>query len=513
MQKLTRRGFLAGSACLAGMGATISVNAQGQRVLTATLPSMPTTLDPLNQSNHDAMAVSQLIYENLLEVDGDGNLQPQLAVALPDISEDRKTYTFRLREGVKFQNGALFTARDVKYSYDYMLDPANKALRRSYWDTIESVEIVSDFEVRFHLSRPYRPLLDAMTKYMGIFPDGSRAEHGDLFQMAPAGLGTGVAIYKASQTGALIELERNPNHWNGAADWDVVRFVIASDANARIAGLMTGETDIVGGPAARDFLRLSKQGGKVKGATKPALGASMLMMHNCGKPPFDDVNFRLAVARSIDRAAIGKQIYGGLLEETSVLVPRASKFHDAAAAGALDKDLEAAKAHLQKSAHADNPAFDLVYPTDAYLLDVRDTALFIQASLAEIGIAVKLVPLETGQMFSELFKGNHQSVLWAIVGTTDPTFIMNSLYVPGQALYVTTNYHNDELTAAINESHGLPLDQVGPSLAKAQKILAQEAPAAFIGTPMAFNLWNDRLNDFEVNNGITLRLGRVRLAA
>lgn len=510
---ISRRGFLAGAASLAAAGYATTVDAQGRKVLIATIPSNPSTLDPLNQSNHDAMAVNQLIYENLLEVDVDGNLVPQLAIALPEISADRKTYTFRLREGVTFQNGAPFTARDVKYAYDYMLDPANKALRRAYWEAIETVEVVSDFEVRFHLSRPYRPLLAAMTKYMGIFPEGSREQAGDAFRSSPVGLGTGPAIFRSAQTGSYVELERNPAYWGKAPEWDVVRFEIAGESNARLAALMSGQADVVGAPSARDFLRLSAQGGAISGASKPALGAAMLMMHNCGKAPFDDVEFRLAVAKAFDRAAIAQRIYGGLLEDTSVLVPRASPYFSAEAAAMLAMNTAEAKAHLQKSAYADAAAFDLVYPTDGYLLDVRDTALYIQAALGEIGIKVTLVPLETGQMFADVFKGNFQSLIWAIVGTTDPTFIMNALFVPGQALNAGTNYRSDALTALIERSYAVEGEELKTILADAQRILAAEAPAAFIGTPKAFNLWGKRVSGFEVNTGITLRLRNLRLAA
>ncbi|MCB1387542.1 MAG: ABC transporter substrate-binding protein [Rhodobacteraceae bacterium] len=513
---LSRRHFLATAASLtAGLatGFATRIDAQGRKVLVASIPTFPSTLDPLNQSNHDAMAVSQLIYQNLLEVDVDGNLVPQLAVALPEISDDKLTYTFRLREGVTFQNGAPFTAHDVKYSYDFMLDPANQALRRSYWTAIESVEVVSDHEVRFHLSRPYRPLLASMTKYMGIFPQGSREGAAEAFQTAPEGLGTGPAMFSSAQTGSYIELVKNPDYWGEAPDWDVVRFEIAGEANARLASLMSGTADVVGGPAARDYLRLTAEGGAVSGASKPALGAAMMLMHNCGKAPFDDRNFRVAVARAFDRAAIAERIYGGLLEETSVLVPKASPWYSAEAAAQLAMDLDAARAALAASAHADAAAFELTYPTDAYLLDVRDTALYIQAALAEVGITVTLKPMETGQMFRDIFGGNHQSVLWAVVGTTDPTFIMNALFVPGQSLSVATGYASEALTAAVEESFGTAEADLGPVLARAQAVLAEDAPAAFIGTPRAFNLWGPDVTAMQVNTGITLRLRDVTLAA
>lgn len=513
MINLSRRGFMAGTAGLFATSFTTTLNAQGQRVLVAMIPSTPSTLDPINQSNHDAMAVSQLIYENLLEVDVDGVLQPQLAVALPEISEDRKTYTFQLREGVTFQNGAPFTAADVKYSYDFILDPANEALRRSYWAVIDEVEVVSDHVVKFHLSRPNRSLLDSMTKYMGIFPAGSREGNADAFRSAPVGLGTGPAIFRSAESGNYVELERNPNYWGPAPDWDIVRIEIASEANARLAALLSGSADVVGGPAARDYNRLVAAGGEISGAAKPALGATMLMMHKCDAAPFDDVNFRLAVAKAFDRAAIAERIYGGLMQPTSVLVPQASPYYSAEAAAQLAMDAEAARAHLAASAYAGAVAFEMIYPTDAYLLDVRDTALYLQAALAEVGITVTLKPLETGQMFSEVFGGNYQSVLWAVVGTTDPTFLMNALFVPGQSVQRATQYSNEALTALIEHSQEVGLEDLGPILADAQRLLAEEAPAAFIGTPMAFDLWGPKIARMQVNTGITLRLRTVELAA
>jgi len=511
---ISRRSFLAASAAgLTAAGFGFSVNAAGQKVLAVMIPSNPSTLDPLNQSNHDAMAVSQLIFENLLEVDGNGNLVPQLAVELPEVSEDKKTYTFLLREGVKFHNGATFTARDVKYSYDFMLNPDNKALRRGYWTAISEVEVVSDYVVRFHLSRPYRPLLASMTKYMGIFPEGSRETAGDAFQNAPVGLGTGPAIFKSAQSGAFVELERNPDYWGTAPEWDLVRFEIAGEATARTTALVTGATDIIGAPAPRDYLRLTAQGGDIKGAAKPALGATMLMTHNCAKAPFDDVHFRLAVAKAFDRAAIGQRIYGGLLEPTSVVVPQASPYYSAEAGGKLDFDVAAAKAHLAESKYKDAAAFDLIYPTDAYLLDVRDTALYLQSALAEVGISVTLKPLETGQMMGDIFKGSHQTALWAVVGTTDPTFILTSFFVPGQALQAGTNFSNEKLTALIEQVEAAGDDEVVGLMAEVQEIFAAEAPAAVIGTPQAINLWGKKVADFDVNTGITLRLRDVKLTA
>src|SRR5690606_34870396 len=208
------------------------------------------------------------------------------------------------------------------------------------------VKVLSDYEVSFQLSRPYSPLLASMTKYMGIFPEGSRELAGAAFQNGPVGLGTGPAVFKAAQSGAWVELERNPNYHGEAPDWDIIRFEIAPDTTARTTALVTGAADVIGGAAARDFLRLTAEGGNIEGASKAALGASMLTSHHCGAAPFDDVNFRLAVSCALDRDAIGARIYGGLLEATGVMVPQASPYHSAEADAAISFDVEAAKTHL-----------------------------------------------------------------------------------------------------------------------------------------------------------------------
>jgi peptide/nickel transport system substrate-binding protein len=513
----SRRDVLAGTAALAGAALSGSyVNAAGQKVLVAVIPSQPATFDPLNQGNHDAMVVSQLIFENLIEVDVNGELRPMLAKALPEISADRLTYTFQLRDDVTFQNGAKFTAADVKYSYDYVLDPANKALRRSYWTPISKVEVVSDYIVRIVLSRPYRPILDYMTKYMGIFPAGSREKHGnDYFQSTPIGIGTGPGIFVESKTGSHVELKRNEKYWRaGTPDWDVVRIEIASEANARLAGLMASKIDVVGAPAARDFLRLRSGNPRITGQSKPALGSSMMMMHNIKAAPFDDLNFRKAVALGVDRRSIADKIYGGLLDPTSVLVPSTSKFFNAEAAKTLDYDPARAKEFLAKSAHANGTSFELIYPADPYLLDVKDAALLVQANLGALGITVQLRPTESGKLLTDVIKGSHQSALWAVVGPLDPTFIMQSCYTPDQTLAKGTGYNNEKLTQLIKDSHAaLTDDELKPIMAATQTILAEDAPSTWIGTAHAFNLWNKKVSGFEVNSGITLNLRDVKLSA
>jgi len=229
---------------LLGAGATVglarlldpAIALGADKTLTIALPNNPQTLDPMQTSNHDGMAVTNAIWENLLEVDLDGNVVPSLAHKLPDISDDALTFTFDLRDDVVFQNGAKFTAEDVKYSYEYMLDPKNKSIRRTLFSPIHEIVIESPTRVVFRLSHPYRPWLQYMTKFMGVFPKGSREAAGDeAFKSAPVNLGTGCAIFVDWEQDSQIELKKNPNYWRkGVPAWDRVLVKIVPEDATRV---------------------------------------------------------------------------------------------------------------------------------------------------------------------------------------------------------------------------------------------------------------------------------------
>src|SRR5262245_49306868 len=245
----SRRDFLrnvilgVSSASAATMLGTWSVEAQ-EKVVTVAIPSHPVTFDPVNAANHDAMVVSQTVFENLVEVDIEGKtVQPQLATALPQVSADRLVYTFDLRDDVYFQDGQKLTAEDVKYSFEYVLDPKNNALRRPLFNKIKAVIVESPTRVKFELGEPYRPWLFYMTKYMGIFPKGSREKHGgDFFKTGPVAVGTGPGTFVEWRQNDSITLRKNTNYWRkGLPHWDRLVVRLIPEDSVRVAYLTTGQ--------------------------------------------------------------------------------------------------------------------------------------------------------------------------------------------------------------------------------------------------------------------------------
>jgi peptide/nickel transport system substrate-binding protein len=512
-----RRHFLAAT----GGGALVSLlpsdllHAQPNqgKTLTVVLPSNPITIDPINQLNHDAMVLGQTVFENLVEYDLDGTLKPQLAKALPTISADKKTYVFELRDDVTFQNGKKMTAEDVKYSFDYLLDPANKAARRSLFTRITKVTVLDTHKVQFDLTEPYGPWLYFLTKYMGIFPAGSRKEHGDdYFKSRPAGVGTGFGVFEEWKPNDYISFRKNPTYWRkGLPAWDrLVVKMIPEDAT-RVAYLLTGQVDVISAPPPREFNRLKTMPG-VTGASRPTLGGALLMYTNNLKPPLDDVNFRKAIACAIDRKTIGEKVYYGLLDPSSVPAPPRGWWFNAEADKELAFNIDRAKEFLAKSKYPNGAELDCSIQAEPYLLDTKDAAIFVQSQLAKIGIKLNLKVYEFSVLIQQAIRGEHQMALQVFMSPGEPSYIMQVCVTPNQVLSKSTGYDNPEvnglLAAAFAETEEAKLKEI---YGKIQMLLARDAPIGVLGYVHASNLWRQGVKDFKVNQGLTMSVGDVKV--
>lgn len=482
--------------------------------LTLGIPGVAPTLDPLNLLNHDWMVVTQMMYENLIEFDVNGNLKPQLALELPKISADGLVYDFTLRPGVTFGNGAPFSAEDVKYSFDYLLDPANKATRRPVFSRIKEVTVVDPMHVRFTLSEPYAPWLAFMTKCMGIFPKGSRDGDGAAaFRAAPVGLGTGPAIFETWQPNDHIALKRNPNYWGeGVPAWDRLVVKQLPEDAARVAYIRTGQADIISAPPPREFAALKSTPG-LAGASRPTLGGWFAFYMDNTKAPFDDVKVRRAMSLAIDRDLIAKRVYFGLLDASGTIAPPSAWWYSAAADKAVKFNLEEAKKQLAASKYPEGFTFEMTIPASAYLLDVRDAALVVQSQLAKLGITVKLKVMEFAPMLSSIIAGNEPASMWVQMSPGEPTYHVQNCLVPGQALNGTTKFDNpkivDYLKQAFAETDQAKLKPIYDNMAL---FLAEQSPIVWLGFVHAANVWRQRVHDFTVNQGVTLDPRPVKLS-
>ena len=482
------------------------------KTLTITLPNNPVTIDPINQLNHDSMVLGQTVFENLVEFGVDGVLRPQLAKALPTVSADRKSYTFELRDDVSFQNGQKMTAEDVKYSFDYMLNPDNKASRRGIFTRIAKVTVLSPTKVQFDLSEPYHPWLYFLTKYMGVFPAGSREKHGgDYFKSGPVGVGTGPGIFEEWRANDYISFKKNPNYWQkGLPAWDRLVVRLIPEDSVRVAYLMTGQADIISAPPPREFNRLKSFAG-IAGASEPTLGGWFAMMTNTTKPPFDDVNFRKAISCAIDRQAISDKVYHGLLEPSGLPAPARGWWFDKASSDSVSFDLEKAKAYLAQSKYPTGASFDMMIPAEAYLLDVKDAALVVQSQLAKIDIKANIQVAEFNVLVQRLIRGEHTAALMILMSPGEPSYLIQVTMTQGQVLTKSTGYQNPKLDDLLRRAFAEEeQDKLKPIYAEMQQLLAAELPVVLLGFVHAANLWRQNVRNFKPSLGLTMSVRDVQ---
>ena len=267
--------------------------------LTVALSNNPVTCDPINMSSHDTQILSQTIFENLVEFDIEGNLRPQLAKALPEISADALVYTFDLRDDVLFQDGTPMTSEDVKYSIEYTINPANKASRgadlqspvacgdrrpapgaRASEGAVRAVDLVPD-QVHGHLARRIARETTATTTSA----------------CTPKDVGTGPGIFEEWKPNDYVSFRRNPHYWQkGLPHWDRLVVKVVPEDATRVAYLLERPGGHHRRPAAaRIQPPEDPQGHPGRARCRPS-AAGRVHVPEPDPPPFDDLEFRKAIA-------------------------------------------------------------------------------------------------------------------------------------------------------------------------------------------------------------------------
>ncbi|MGZ4123781.1 MAG: ABC transporter substrate-binding protein, partial [Tumebacillaceae bacterium] len=173
------------------------------------LDADPPKLDPAFSSALVDRMVFQSLFDKLVDLDSNGKIIPMLAESW-DISQDQKSYTFHLHQGVKFQDGTDFNADAVKFNLERDLDKAST--RRNELKAIDKITVVDANTIKIDLKQPYAPFLSVLTDRSGMMVSPTAAKKdGANFMAHP--VGTGPFMFKDRVKGASITLVKNPNYW------------------------------------------------------------------------------------------------------------------------------------------------------------------------------------------------------------------------------------------------------------------------------------------------------------
>ncbi|MFB7281632.1 ABC transporter substrate-binding protein [Streptomyces hydrogenans] len=293
----------------------------------------PDSLSPLLGYGKDG---NSKIFDGLLAFDADMKLRPALAAKLPSVSADGLTYTYTLRSGVTFSDGAPFTAEDVVFTYETILDPKTNNPSRTELDALESVEAAGDHTVVFHLKYPYAPFAERTVH--AIAPEhvaGKQDVNNGAFTTSP--VGTGPYVLTGWSKGEKLTFKANPTYWNGAPAVKKLTMAIIKDDDVRATRLRAGDLDgaILPPNLAAGFG--SDKGRKTYTAKTYDYRTVTLPTHN---PVAGDTAVRRALDIAVDRRTMvdkilegaGKPAYGPVPTDSPWFAQGTERRHDLAGA-------------------------------------------------------------------------------------------------------------------------------------------------------------------------------------
>jgi peptide/nickel transport system substrate-binding protein len=428
------------------------------------------------------------------------------------ISPDGLTYTFKLREGVKFHDGTPLDAKAAAFSFLRQMDKSNPAHLRdatfAYWSAmfnmITAVEVVDPMTLRFRLREPHAPLLESL-----CIPAAHLISPKFTDQRHP--VGTGPFRFVEWLPNERITLEKNPDYWEGAPQIDHLIFTVVPDSSTRLIELQTGQCQVMDGidPNSLPIIKADKN---LSLLTAPGLNVCYLAF-NCQKSPLDDVTVRCLIASHIQKRDIIADVYRGAAIVAKNPMPPLIAGYNAAMPEERDGCQMSHLVAIPKRLR-----LEVMTNPRPYLPNPLRAAEMIKADLAKAGTTVDIVPNEWGEHLSRTSHGEHEMALMGWVGDTGDAD--NFLYVLldkdtatlGSALnvcfWMNDDYHNLMLAAR----RELDPEKRAALYRKAQEIVYEECP--MVPLAHAEQLMACRANVsgilFEVNGDILFQNATVK---
>lgn len=387
----------------AGSAAPSAPAGAGEPV-TLALTGEPTNLDFTRTAGAAIpLALMNNVYEGLVTLDQDGEIQPLLAESW-EISDDRTQYTFTLNEGVTFSNGDEFDAEDVKFSFERVKSDDWGLSLKNKMNVVESVEAVSPTEVTVTLSEPSNQwLFDITTSVGAIFtPDG-------VASLETEAIGTGPFTVSAWNRGQSIELAAREDYWGDAPAVSAVSLRYFADAIATTNALRSGDVDAIINMQAPDLLSQLESAGGFEIIEGTSNGEIMLSLNNQAAP-FDDIRVRQAVFHAIDRQAVMDTAWAGYGSLVGTMVPPTDPYYEDLN-DVYPYDPEKAKALLAEAGQ-ENLSITFDVPTRPYAAAVSE---IVVSQLAEVGITATISSTEFPAVWLEKVFTNHDYQMTTIL--------------------------------------------------------------------------------------------------
>jgi peptide/nickel transport system substrate-binding protein len=437
------------------------------------------TWDPPNSVLREAIILGYHVFDHLAARDQKtGKVGPSLAVSWRAL--DDTTWEVKLRPNVKFHDGAPFTARDVKGSFERVLDPEKKMPARGNHLKVKSVEVVDDLTARFKTDGPYPLFVERLTALVMSSEKAMREKGHEWMQENAVGTGPYKLVRWAKKQEHL--LVRNDDYWGPKPYFKYVRVRIIPEQATQIAELISGGVDIIKS-VPPDQMDVISKSGSARVGTSPILRTAFLQLDQAargGPNPFTDRRVRQAANLAVDMDAVIKHVLNGLGDRVATVVnPMAFGF---------DPGL---KPYRQDPAQARKLLADAGYPNG---FDVRfqtglegtepatlQTNEAIVADLTKVGIRAQQQYIGETVVFSTRTRegkaGPMSNFNWGYYSVFDADAIVFDIFKCGEPFSYYCNKEVDELIVAGRST----LDQKKRAeiYVRVQKMLFDDAAAVF----------------------------------
>ena len=436
------------------------------------IESSPTNLDPRVGLDAQSERIDDLIFDDLLTRDSHLNVQPGLADRweIPD----PRTYVFHLHQGVKFHDGRPLTARDVKWTFDSLLQGKIRSTKSAVYRFVDRIDATDDYTVTFHLKEPFATLLWNLSDgAIGIVPYGS----GDEISRQP--IGSGPFRFVSAEQDKEVVIARNDDYWGAKAKIPRVRFIVVPDTTTRALELRKGSADIAINALTADMVLTLERDPNL--AVLHAPGTVLAYMaFNLRDPILKDARVRQALAYAIDRRPMLEYLQRGFARPAKSILPPESWAYNGDVP-AYDHNPQRARQLLEQAGYpaVNGVRFHLTMKasTDE---STRLMAAVLQQQLREVEIALDIRTFEFATFFSDVTHGLFQlySLRW-IGGNEDPDifeYVFHSARFPPNG--ANRGYFADPRVDALIDQARRELDQNTRKqlYAEIQLALAEQVP-------------------------------------
>ncbi|KFE71544.1 ABC transporter substrate-binding protein [Hyalangium minutum] len=484
--------------------------------ITVLVEAPPDSVDDRFALTATGQRIGQLIAPGLLTFDDSSRPVPALAESFQALSPTVMEFT--LRPGLTFHDGTALTAEDVKATYDGVRSRALQSPKAERYEAVESVEVVDDRTLRFHLRRPYAALLAELS--LSIVP-AERAGPDGVALQAEHPVGAGAFQFESQPDEEHLSLVAFEGYYGGRPAIPRLYFRVVRDETTRVLELLKGRADLVTNAVSPAVLPLLSKEPGLRVLVRPGTGYAYLGF-NLRSGPLADERVRRAVCHLLDVKPVVEHKFHGLAKPATGMLPsthwayspsEGCRYDPAEAARLLDE-----AGYVDPDGPGGQPRLrlSLKVSTDRFR---KSVALVLQEQLARGGVAVEVRPLEFGTFFNDIRRGNFEMVTLKWASVIEPDLLRNvyhSKNVPTEENHwggLNRGALRDaELDALLEEANRVEPSERKALYAKAQARLDVLLPYAPLWHESSVAVVSRRLEGFEPSaHGFLSSLARARM--